>query len=356
MNLEDRLVQEELQMLNSRSVHTALMLAFTIALSGCGGSGAGVPFGASAPVATTGLAGTATTRTASDTFIEINDPKGVHGTRAWSIDPHGDLIGSYDDANMVRHGFFWRDGTFATIDDPHAGHGKPGQIGPQGTTLYDINVAGDITGRYINSDYEARSFILRHDKFTPVNDPEAGRGRGKGTQADGINDEGDVVGDYADEDFSVHGFVLHDGTYTTINAPHAEHGRGVGTHAFGINDHGDIVLHTQPLKQIFKGYLLSDGRFMRLSDPHGSLGTFLNGINGAGVIVGGWIDGNNVSHGLIFCDGTFTTHDPPDAGRAPGQGTTLAKINARGDIAGWYTDSYNHDHGFLLHPGQPCTR
>jgi hypothetical protein len=336
-------------MSNSRSVRTALMLAFIVVSSGCGSTGAGAPFGPAAPIAPNGLAAAA-----RDTFIEINDPKGVRGTRGWGIDSQDDIIGSYDDAGKVRHGFFWRDGKFTTIDNPRAGHSKPGQIGPQGTTLYDINVAGDITGRYINSDYEARSFILRHNEFTPVNDPEAARGRGKGTQADGINDEGDVVGDYADEDFNVHGFVLHADSYTTIDAPHAERGRGVGTHAFGINDHGDIVLHTQPLKQIFKGYLLSDGRFMRLSDPHGSLGTFLNGINSAGVIVGGWLDGNNVSHGMIFCDGVFTTHDEPDAGRASGQGTTLAKINGRGDVAGWYSDGNNHDHGFLLHPGHSC--
>lgn len=341
-------------MSSSRSVCTALMLALIVASSGCGGTGAGAPFEASTPGAPSGRAGTATTNAGGDTFIEVNDPKGVKGTRAWSIDAQGDLIGSYDDADMVRHGFFWRDGKFTTIDDPNAGHGKPGQL-PEGTTLYDINASGVIAGRYINSDHADRSFILRAGKFTPLNDPDAGRGRGRGTQADGINDEGDVVGDYGDPDFNVHGFVLHDGTYTTINAPHVEHGRGVGTHAMGINNSGDIVLHTQPLKQIFKGYLLSDGRFTRLSDPHGSLGTFLNGINAAGVIVGGWLDGNNVSHGMMYCEGAFSTHDEPNAGNASGQGTNLTKINVRGDVAGWFTDSHNQDHGFLLHPGKRCT-
>ncbi|HEY6326632.1 MAG TPA: hypothetical protein VIW73_09010, partial [Candidatus Cybelea sp.] len=267
MILEQPLRQEDPTMSNSTSIRAGLMLALIVASSSCGGTGLGGP--------TSGLGGTAMTRTGDDTYIEINDPKGVNGTRAWSIDAQGDLIGSYDDAKMVRHGFFWRDGKFTTVDDPHAGRGKPGRL-PEGTTLYDINSSGIITGRYINSDHADRSCILRDGKFTPLNDPAAGRGRGRGTQADGINDEGDVVGDYGDANFNVHGFVLHDGIYTTIDAPHAEHGRGVGTHAMGINDNGDIVLHTQPLKQIFKGYLLSDGRFKRLSDPQGSLGTVLN--------------------------------------------------------------------------------
>jgi hypothetical protein len=223
---------------------------------------------------------------ADDTFIEINHPKGVRGTRVWSLDAQDDTIGSYDDANQVRHGFFWHDGRFTTIDHPKAGHGQPGPLGPQGTTLYDINLFGDITGRYINSNHEAHSFVLRAGTFTPIDDPASPRGRGHGTQADGINDAGDIVGDFNDEDFSVHGFVLHDGTYTTIDAPHAEHGRSEGTHAMGINHAGDIVLHTQPGQRIFEGYLLRDGRFEKINDRHGVGGTIVNGINAAGVIVG----------------------------------------------------------------------
>ncbi|HXC42471.1 MAG TPA: hypothetical protein VNY51_02990 [Candidatus Dormibacteraeota bacterium] len=290
----------------------------------------------------------------NDTFIEIDDPKGVMGTRAWSLDAQGDVIGSYDDAKQVRHGFFWHDGQFTTIDDPKAGHGRPLQGEPQGTTLYDINGFGDITGRYINSNYEAHSFVLRARTFTPIDDPASPRGRFYGTQADGINDAGVIVGDFTDEDFSVHGFVLHDGTYTTIDAPHAEHGPGLGTHAFGINDHGDIVLFTEPSPQTnSKGYLLHDGRFLRINDPQGVSGTDVLGINGAGVIVGGWYDGNGVGHGMVYCKGIFTTHDDPNA--AGGQGTWLTKINANGDIAGWYTDAHNHDHGFLLRLGHdPC--
>jgi hypothetical protein len=290
---------------------------------------------------------------ADDTFIEINDPKGVRGTRAWSLDAQGDVIGSYDDANQVRHGFFWHDGRFTTIDHPKAGHGRPGPLGPQGTTLYDINGFGDITGRYINSNHEAHSFVLRGGTFTPIDDPASPRGRGYGTQADSINDAGDIVGDFTDEKFGVHGFVLHDGTYTTIDAPHAEHGLYVGTHAFGINDAGDIVLHTQPGQRIFEGYLLRDGRFKKINDPQGVGGTVVSGINAAGVIVGQWLDGNGVSHGMVYCKGIFTTHDDPNG--VGGLGTGLQKINAEGDIAGWYTDAHNHDHGFLLRLGHdPC--
>jgi hypothetical protein len=290
--------------------------------------------------------------TVSETFIQIDDPKGARGTRAWGIDPEGDVVGSYDDSNKVRHGFFWHNGTFTTIDDPHAGHGQPGPLGPEGTTLYDINAAGDITGRFVDSTHEAHAFLLHRGVFTTLDDPAAGEGRGRGTQADGMNDAGDIVGDYIDPQFVVHGYVLHSGQYTTIDAPHAERGRYVGTHAFSINRRGDIVLFTEPGKHNPRGFLLSEGRFIRMDDPHGKFGTFLQGINEHGIIVGLWIDGKNVEHGLVLCNGVFTTHDDPNAGRSPGQGTQLNKINPSGAIAGWYVDSHKVDHGFLLRPGE----
>ena len=95
------------------------------------------------------------------TFIPIDDPLGVKGTRAWGINAQGDIVGSYDDAKLVRHGFLLRDGTFTTIDNPNGGNGPPGPLGNQGTTLYDINASGDIVGRYINSDNIEHSFPIR---------------------------------------------------------------------------------------------------------------------------------------------------------------------------------------------------
>jgi len=286
-----------------------------------------------------------------DAFIEINHPS-ARGTRAWGINSEGDVVGSYDDINRVRHGFLWRRGQFTTLDDPNAGHGPPGELGPEGTTLYDINDSGDITGRYIDGNDSAHALFLHRGVFHTLDDPEAGRGRGRGTQADGLNKANDIVGDYIDQALTVHGFVLHNGKYTTIDAPDAEHGPYLGTHAFGINEHGDIVLFTEPGQMNPHGFVLRDRRFTRHDDPLASFGTMLNGINSDGVIVGLWIDGNNVEHGLILCDGTFTTHDDPNTGALSGQGSQLNKISARGDIAGWYTDNRNLDHGFLLRPSK----
>jgi uncharacterized membrane protein len=286
---------------------------------------------------------------ASGTFIEIDHPKGVNGTFAWSISPSGDVIGAYVDINEVKHGFLLRSGSFTTIDNPAGGHGPPGPLGPQGTTLYDINAAGDVTGRFIDSDNRTHGFVLHRGIFSTIDDPTAGLGSGRGTQPDGINDSGDVVGDYAADDFSIHGFLLHAGAYTTIDAPHAVLGHYVGTHAFGINRQGDIVLFTDPPNnQIARGFLLHDGHFTELHDPQGPMGTVPSGINAAGVIVGLSVDNNNVMHGMILCNGIFSNYDDPNAGHFFGQGTRFNKINARGLIAGWYLDRFNDAHGFLF--------
>lgn len=289
----------------------------------------------------------------SGTFIPIDDPLGVKGTHAWGINIEGDIVGSYDDDNEVRHGFLLRDGRFVTIDNPNAGHGRPGPLGHQGTTLYDINASGDITGRYITGDNITHSFLFRHGFFYPVDDPDAGTAVGQGTQADGINEEGDIVGDYDDSNFIGHGFVLHEGTYSTINAPNRGVGRYSGTHAFGINNKREIVVFANP--NDYHSFVSRDGRLIPLNDPRGVFGTQLQGINDDDVIVGDWTDGNGVDHGLVFCDGAFTTVDDPHAGSAPGQGSQLNKINPSGYSAGWYTASDNIDHGSVFIPDRECS-
>jgi hypothetical protein len=111
-----------------------------------------------------------------------------------------------------------------------------------------------------------------------------------------------------------HGFLRHGDTYVTINAPHLGSGRYGGTHAFGINNKREIVLFAND----DHSFVLRHGRLTPLNDPKGVSATLLEGINDNGVIVGLWVDGNNVTHGLVFCDGVFTTHDDPHAGSADG--------------------------------------
>jgi hypothetical protein len=77
-----------------------------------------------------------------DGTITTFDVPGAAGTRGNSINPAGEITGTYFDESFVTHGFLRaRDGTFTTFDPP----------GSLTTTPSGINPAGAITGYYQDS-------------------------------------------------------------------------------------------------------------------------------------------------------------------------------------------------------------
>jgi hypothetical protein len=85
-------------------------------------------------------------------------------------------------------------------------------------------------------------------------------------------------------------------------------------------------------------------------NPADANGTFASGINNFGVIVGSFVDANNVNHSFLrFPDGKFVTFDVPAADQTPGSfnGTAAQAINDAGVVAGSYFDASGEGHGFL---------
>jgi catechol 2,3-dioxygenase-like lactoylglutathione lyase family enzyme len=77
-------------------------------------------------------------------------------------------------------------------------------------------------------------------------------------------------------------------------------------------------------------------------------GTFVNGINSGGGVVGWYVDINIVNHGLLRThDGTIIEFDAPDAGTGAGQGTIAYGMNDGGAVTGYYGDAGNVVHSFL---------
>ena len=64
-------------------------------------------------------------------------------------------------------------------------------------------------------------------------------------------------------------------------------------------------------------------------------------INPAGQIVGLYFDANDVGHGFLLSNGSFTTIDPAGATFAAAEG-----INPAGQIVGEYDDANGVKHGF----------
>jgi probable HAF family extracellular repeat protein len=131
----------------------------------------------------------------------------------------------------------------------------------------------------------------------------------------------------------------------------------LGTFANGINDAGQIVGSyvdyfgglPQP-----RGFLYSGGAFTTINDPLAGFGqkggTYANGINDAGQIVGSYTDEGLMSHGFLYSGGTFTTIDDPLAGlRGFVGGTGVSGINDAGQIVGNYTNASGY-YGFVATP------
>jgi hypothetical protein len=132
------------------------------------------------------------------------------------------------------------------------------------------------------------------------------------TQASDITDDHLVCGLWTDSNGNNHGFVARLGnnsltSFSTFNVII----KGVtasSTSAFGCNNRGEIVGNFTLAGQVH-GFIFTHGKFFQY-DPKGSSqttvlgvqGTFINGINDEGNIVGFFSDGVSTVHGFVDFD------------------------------------------------------
>jgi hypothetical protein len=141
--------------------------------------------------------------------------------------------------------------------------------------------------------------------------------------------------------------------YFTFDCP----GSGTVTTLNGINDHGDFA-GTCYGSGIY-GFLVRNGRFTKFHDSAtGPVGcqpcTSVSYMNGSDTIAGAYYDNAGVGHGFIRdVAGNFITIDDPGAGTdgAVGAGTFPDGINDRGVVVGSYVDNAGVNHGFTWSHG-----
>ncbi len=142
------------------------------------------------------------------------------------------------------------------------------------------------------------------------------------------------------------GFLYSNGTWTTLEDPAAANGPSGGTFADGINASGQIVGSYIDNSGNANGFLYSHGTWTTLDDPSAVNGTFANGINASGQIIGSYTDGSGNENGFLYSNGTWTTLDDPSAVE-----TTAYAINSAGQIVGSYIDGSGYTNGFLYSNG-----
>src|SRR6266576_2139543 len=157
------------------------------------------------------------------------------GTIAFAINLSGAIAGFTRDANHARHGFLRAsDGTFTIFDDPNAGScsASCGNIGNgQGTRAFAINPSGQIVGSYTDNIGRCHGFVRSTDgTFTTYDAPGAGTGAGQGTLPESNNTPGAITGQFIDGNFVNHAFVRsNQGIFSTFDVP----GMGTGAGQIG---------------------------------------------------------------------------------------------------------------------------
>jgi len=162
------------------------------------------------------------------------------------INSKGTIVGIYQDANHVFHGFLRdRDGAITSFDPP----------GSIATVITGMNEKGKTIGNYAEGYYQ-HGFLRSPDgNYTDFDPPQALQ-----TFPSGINRRGDITGDYDIDYSTVYAFVRdRDGKITIFNGPCA----GVSTFPASINDAG-----------VIGGEYLGCGAHGFVRDRDGNLTTF----------------------------------------------------------------------------------
>jgi hypothetical protein len=215
------------------------------------------------------------------------DPPGSTLTLPGWISPQGVIVGGYNDAGNVSHGFVLNNGQYTIVDFP----------GAAGTTLTGLNPSGEMSGFYCSdpacgttgNPSTNHSFVVsKRGVFTGFDPPGA-----VSSLAGPVNPSGAVVGDYTDSGGVLHGYLRYHGRFATIDFPGAKF-----TFAGANNPQGDIVGQYGDPAGVDHAFLLSNGVFTSFDFPGATL-TGAAGINPGGIIVGVYIDADGGFHGFI---------------------------------------------------------
>jgi hypothetical protein len=261
--------------------------------------------------------------------FEVIDVPGAVGTRAFGINPRGDIVGSYTDGTGA-HGFVRSGGAITTIDYP----------GAATTEAWGINPGGDIIGRYtLTGVAGVRGFSLSQGAFTDISIANH-----LITLPTKIGASGEIVGCFHDSSSlrDMYGYVQRGNEVSTFALPTVTAPTGSSAMHNGIVPGAGIVVGlTFPTAPTARGYIVKDG-VVTLVDIPGSTNSQLWDVNPPGTIVGQY-SANGRTNGLVIDENGYETINVPASTL-----TVLRGINPRGEIVGMYNDA-SGAHGFVLH-------
>ncbi len=269
-------------------------------------------------------------------FTKIDVPHSIL-TDARGINARGDIVGRYEDADGVSHGFLLRKKLFSSINVP----GSSVTLGARA-----INARGDIVGSFLDADGVPHGYLLRDGQFTQIDYPGA-----SGSFTAGINNAGDITGSHFDHMGNMSGFILKDGAFHNVHVPHS-----LTTDVFSAQDNGLVLVgYTMGPDRGFRGFIRTrPGDFQPIEFPGLSVPcNAARWINQRGDIVGSFAYVDSVDscipesphHGFLLRGGQYTRVDFPGS-----EGTKVFAINDDGVIVGNFTDRRGNTYGFKAVP------
>ena len=207
-------------------------------------------------------------------------------------------------------------------------------VGQQQSLANDINDSGQVAAQYRDASGNYHAVIWKNGAVTNIN-------IGYTAFATRINAQGTTIGPYVQTccKGSWNAFVYDPVTQLTRTI--SEHA-GYGTFPNGINSSGVIVGDNEGKgsSPILKGW--EDNNTLTKSvNVKNALSTNPTTINAAGTIGGWYFDAASVRHGFTRAGTKTTIIDPPGATI-----TFLANIADDGTVVGSYSDAGSHYHGF----------
>ena len=258
------------------------------------------------------------------TFTTLDDPLiSANGeTSAFGINDAGVVVGFAQDGSGTQ-AFVYSGGVFT---NPSAA------AGVTLTNSLGVNNLGVISGQTTENATPVHGYLLNGTSISFIDEPQAQ----SFTVINGLNDAGDLAGTFdvstglLDLDL---GFVRIGSTFTALPDPDVANG---STRATDINNLGDALFFSA---NSGRSYLYSNGASSLIGT-----GNFLAmGLNDTGQIVG-YIP-NLHPLGVVFDHGVSQIITVPGA-----VGTFIQGINNRGDIVGYYQTADSRLHGFIGAP------
>lgn len=254
------------------------------------------------------------------------------------VNVNGDVVGVYRlVAGGPQHGFLLSEGVFTSIDYP----------GAINTRALGINDAGDIVGAYTISGSYEKGFLMRGGSFVTLTSPFPH------TWAPwGIDNDGNMTGAFRDPTPTpkIKGFFWNGGaTFTAFEAPFAG---TTQTQTHGINERGETVGCFFDAAGMHSLRILSDGSYVNEDFP-GSISSMHYRISPSSIMVGYYVDTDEVSHAYLMKKGEYESFDFPKAIYTDARG--IAEVGKLGRwgmrqllIVGSYLDGDGVQRGYLF--------